>query len=204
MGLHFSIQRLVGAAPEFSGAPVLRSNSGQSAVNFAAAFPTLRSTYLYSLHLSIIVFSNILKQNPEGLDYVSTLRMFPCATKMDVIRQLVEAVSRTTPRQRVSAKTFQQAVEDELRAKGWEVFREFCVKDRGDGFRGRIDLVVTSPVRIAIELDRARVRKKSLFKLAQFDGLRFVILRQGSRVLECALQQGAPDGSNTKARRDPG
>jgi len=130
--------------------------------------------------------------------------MFPGTTKMDVIRELIEAVSRTTPRQRTSARIFQQAVEDELRAKGWEVFREVCVKDRGDGFRGRIDLVVTSPVRIAIELDRARVRKKSLFKLAQFDGLRFVILRQGSRVLECAGQQGAPDGSNTKTRRDPG
>jgi hypothetical protein len=49
-GLHFSLQRLVGAAPEFSGAPVFRSNSGHSALNFAAAFPTLRSKYLYSLH----------------------------------------------------------------------------------------------------------------------------------------------------------
>jgi len=124
--------------------------------------------------------------------------MFPAATKMDVIRQLIEAVSRTTPRQRASAKTFQQAVEDELRAKGWEVFREFCVKDRGDGVRGRIDLVVASPVRIAIELDRARVRKKSLFKLAQFDGLRFVILRQSARVLKCELQRNEPDGKKTK------
>lgn len=113
----------------------------------------------------------------ERLDYVPTPEKSPGTTKMDVIRQLIEAVSRTTARQRASAETFQQAVEDELRAKGWEVFREFCVKDRGDGVRGRIDLVVTSPVRIAIELDRARIRNKSLFKLAQFDGLRFVILR---------------------------
>ena len=101
---------------------------------------------------------------------------------MDILQQLREAVSRTNLSQRASAKTFQRAVEDALRAKGWEVSREFCVKDRGDGVRGRIDLVVTRPVRIAIELDRARMRKKSLFKLAQFDGLRFVILRQGSRV----------------------
>jgi len=156
------------------------------------------------LHSLIILLSNSMNRIPERLDYVPTPGKSPDTTKMDVIRQLIEAVSRTTARQRASAKTFQQAVEDELRAKGWEVFREFWVKDRGDGVRGRIDLVVTSPVRIAIELDRARMRNKSLFKLAQFDGLRFVILRQGSRVLECALQQGAPNGSKTKTRHDLG
>jgi len=133
----------------------------------------------------------------EGQDFIR-FRHFRPATVMDIIQQLMEAVSRTSLSQRASAKTFQQAVEDELRAKGWEVSREFCVKDRGDGVRGRIDLVVTRPVRIAIELDRARMRKKSLFKLAQFDGLRFVILRQSSCVLECALQQVEPNGSKTK------
>ena len=91
-------------------------------------------------------------------------------------------------------------MENELRAKGWKVLREFCVKDRGDGVRGRIDLVVMSPVRIAIELDRTSVRKKSRIKLAQFDGLRFVILRQSARVLEYEVQQNRHDGKDTKAR----
>lgn len=126
--------------------------------------------------------------------------MFPTATKMDVIRQLIEAVSRTSLSQRSSAKTFQQAVENELRAKGWKVFREICVKDRGDGVRGRIDLVVTSPVRMAIELDRTSARKKSRFKLAQFDGLKFVILRQGARVIQCELQAHNLSGNEAKLR----
>jgi hypothetical protein len=123
---------------------------------------------------------------------------------MNVIRQLAEAVSRTSPGQRSNAKAFQQALENELRAKGWKVLREFCVRDRGDGVRGRIDLVVTSPVRIAIELDRASVRKKSRFKLAQFDGLRFVILRQGARVMQCEHQGQRLNRSEAKMRAYPG
>ena len=106
-------------------------------------------------------------------------------TEMNVFQQLIEVVSRTSLHQRSDAKKFQQAVENELRAKGWKVLREFCVKDRGDGAGGRIDLVVTSPRRIAIELDRVGVRKKSQVKLAQFDGLKFVVLRHSGRVIAC-------------------
>jgi hypothetical protein len=121
-------------------------------------------------------------------------------TEMNVFQEIVEAVSRTTLHQRSDAKKFQRALENELRAKGWKVLREFCVKDRGDGVRGRIDLVVTNPTRLAIELDRVGVRKKSRFKLSQFDGLKFVILRQSGRVIECELRRKGNSGDNTKIR----
>jgi hypothetical protein len=59
-----------------------------------------------------------------------------------------------------------------------------------------MDLVVMSPVRIAIELDRAAIRRKSLFKLEQFDGLRFVILRKSARVIQCRPQGNEPHGTH--------
>jgi len=116
---------------------------------------------------------------------VRSTPVFLAETKMNVTRQLLEAVHRTNLKQRSTARAFQEAIEIELRKKAWKVVREFRVKDRGDGTPGRIDLAVMNPLRIGIELDRATIRKKSLFKLAQFDGLTFVILRQSARVVQC-------------------
>jgi len=71
-----------------------------------------------------------------------------------------------------------KSVERQLLALGWSVEREFEVPDRGDGKSGRIDLVVTAPHRIAIELDYLEPRVKSLMKLKTFDGDRAVVLRR--------------------------
>ena len=73
-------------------------------------------------------------------------------------------------------------METGLLAAGFKVDREFSVPDRGDGkMKGFIDLVITSPERVAIELDRKKPRKKSILKLRQFDGVKIIVLREKSR-----------------------
>jgi len=99
------------------------------------------------------------------------------------IEYLKEAVDKTTAQDRSNAGTFHSAVEYQLRLKGWLVVREFPVTGRGDHHQGRIDLVVFSPCRIAIELDKSRIREKSKFKLSLFEGLKFVILRETGEVI---------------------
>jgi len=99
------------------------------------------------------------------------------------LQHLKEVVRQTTPHERFNSKTFHDAVEFKLRSKGWLVVREFLVTSRGDGYRGRIDLVVFSPCHMAIELDWTKVREKSRFKLSLFEGLRFVILRETGEVI---------------------
>ena len=79
--------------------------------------------------------------------------------------------------------SFHDAVESALKKQGWMVIREFQVNNRGDGRRGFIDLAVMHPVRIGLELDRKSPQKKSLFKLKQFQGVRFVILRESRRII---------------------
>jgi hypothetical protein len=82
-----------------------------------------------------------------------------------------------------NAYLFHNAIENALRKQGWAVIREFQVRNGSNRRIGYIDLVVTRPIRIALELDRNTPRKKSLMKLSQFKGLRFVILRRGRRII---------------------
>jgi hypothetical protein len=84
-----------------------------------------------------------------------------------------------------NACSFHDAMEDALKMHGWTVMREFQVKNRGDGRVGYIDLVVMHPIRIGLELDRKSPKRFSLFKLSQFEGLRFVILREDKRIVPC-------------------
>jgi len=79
--------------------------------------------------------------------------------------------------------SFHDAMESALKKQGWIVIREFRVINKGDGRLGFIDLAVVHPVRIGLELDRNSPRKNSLFKLKQFKGLRFVILRESRRII---------------------
>lgn len=79
---------------------------------------------------------------------------------------------------RCDSRQFHDAFENALRALGWSVAREYPVADRGNGSPGAIDLVVTSPERIAIELDRLTPRRNSISKLSRFDGLGVVVLRE--------------------------
>lgn len=79
--------------------------------------------------------------------------------------------------------SFHDAMEDALKKQGWFVIREFQIKKRSNGRIGFIDLVVTRPIRIALELDFKSPRKNSILKLEQFFGFRFVILRKSRRVI---------------------
>jgi len=78
--------------------------------------------------------------------------------------------------------SFHDAMEHALKKQGWGVIREFQVA-KSNGHAGYIDLAVIHPVRIGLELDCKSPRKNSLFKLTQFKGLRFVILREGKRII---------------------
>jgi hypothetical protein len=76
------------------------------------------------------------------------------------------------------AKSAQLLAAELLRGAGFSVVLEVFVPDRGDGSPGRLDLVARcDDGSVAIELDAVRPRRKSLFKLRQFDGLRVVCLR---------------------------
>lgn len=55
-----------------------------------------------------------------------------------------------------------------LRIIGYTIHRQFVVENRGDGYRGKIDIIaVKPPVLAAIELDAYVPRKKSIFKVRQ-------------------------------------
>lgn len=81
------------------------------------------------------------------------------------------------------AAHFHREVAAMLEGVGWEVSREVRVQDRGDGKRGRIDIVARKDGRTAaIELDCRSARFKSLHKLASIAAdVRVVILRRRCR-----------------------
>jgi hypothetical protein len=77
-----------------------------------------------------------------------------------------------------TARALHLAAYNRLVGAGCEVVSEWEVPDRGDGRRGFVDMMVLAPERIALELDRAQPRQKSLIKLASVpDATRVVLLR---------------------------
>lgn len=82
------------------------------------------------------------------------------------------------------AKGFELLVANELKAQGYQVKREVWVDDRGDGRRGRIDLVASKDNEVhAIELDLASPRMKSALKLLEYPAThRWIVLRNKPRL----------------------
>lgn len=78
---------------------------------------------------------------------------------------LIEILRSLSSEDRHSARAFHDAFVRAIQAAGWTVHREHRVSDRGDGRPGVVDVVVTAPARLAIELDRQSPRQKSLDKL---------------------------------------
>lgn len=78
----------------------------------------------------------------------------------------------------IKAKEFEDFICNILEKKG-KIQRQVLVKNRGDGMRGKVDLVWhTEGKIIGIEIDRKTARKKSIFKLYQLQAdERWVILR---------------------------
>lgn len=66
----------------------------------------------------------------------------------------------------IPAKDFENIIAARFEELGAEVKREVLVPERGDGRRGRIDLVVAlDSTVIPIEIDRKTPRVKSIFKV---------------------------------------
>jgi hypothetical protein len=82
-----------------------------------------------------------------------------------------------------SARVLHDEMERRFHHKGLTVIRDYPVPDRGDGRRGQIDLVILEPFRMALELDTANPRKKSLIKLRSFSGERYVYLRASRQIV---------------------
>ncbi|MCR4158807.1 hypothetical protein NUK34_08070 [Kerstersia gyiorum] len=95
------------------------------------------------------------------------------------VREILESCSKIAKGE--TAREFQESFAEALRDAGCELTLEHPVDDRGDGRDGKIDILVTSPAVIGIELDRVSVRAKSVFKLGQVDGYRVAVLRSVAR-----------------------
>lgn len=88
-----------------------------------------------------------------------------------------------------NAKAVHQAIGNALKRKGMDVQWEVTVEDRGDGYRGRIDLVATwKGSSIGIEIDRLSPREKSIFKLLGSGCHGKVVVLRGAEAID------PPDG----------
>ena len=84
-----------------------------------------------------------------------------------ILNTLIDALSDSIPDwARKNASIFCAILRYKLECTGCTVRAEVEVPNRGDGRKGRIDLVVDHPFKAAIEVDRKTVRKKSIYKLS--------------------------------------
>lgn len=92
---------------------------------------------------------------------------------------IIGAISSTVFRGIERAGQFQNCVQGLLERRGWRVEREVVVGDRGDGRRGKVDLVASQAgYRVGIELDNRSPRAKSVHKLRALScDERLVVLR---------------------------
>jgi hypothetical protein len=78
------------------------------------------------------------------------------------------------------ARAAQAQIAKCLEDNGYNCVLEFPIADRGDGRRGRIDILAEkNGLKFAIEFDNAACRNKSVFKLLQTDFLKIILLRNG-------------------------
>jgi hypothetical protein len=79
------------------------------------------------------------------------------------------------------AKAAHDKITEWLGNLGYDCHKEIWVDDRGDGRRGRIDIVASNNAHtLAIEIDRLTPREKSVFKLKQVNGVIRIILLRGT------------------------
>jgi hypothetical protein len=102
-------------------------------------------------------------------------------TQVDFLRAILDGIPAKALE---TAPTFHDAVYTQLLHAGAEVRREYPVPDRGDGRAGVLDLLVTTPWVIGLELDAVNPRTKSVRKLQFVDGLRVILLRGRGPVVE--------------------
>lgn len=95
------------------------------------------------------------------------------------LRYFIEQCSREMPEwAKKRASAFNAILRYRLEQAGCDCRDEVIVPNRGDGRRGKVDIIVDAPQAIAIEVDRRSPRKKSLHKLTWFKNYEsMVILR---------------------------
>lgn len=83
-----------------------------------------------------------------------------------------------------NAKLAQNEVRNYMQSLGYKCILEYKVKDRYDGNSGRIDIVCfKNNETIAIEVDNKKPRKKSIYKLENFNAnKKYVICRNGKNI----------------------
>lgn len=75
----------------------------------------------------------------------------------------------------------ERAIAAAFRKEGWDVQTQAGIADRGDGYAGRIDIVVSrAGFKAGIEIDRESPREKSFSKLASLEAHLKVIATRGS------------------------
>jgi hypothetical protein len=78
------------------------------------------------------------------------------------------------------ARAAQAQIAKRLEDNGYNCVLEFPIADRGDGRRGRIDILAEkNGLKFAIEFDNAACRNKSVFKLLRTGFLKIILLRSG-------------------------
>ena len=98
----------------------------------------------------------------------------------DILESIISKVNNTQ-----KANQYRNDVAIFLQKDGYSVIKEVKVPNRGDGRKGKIDIVAEiNNEKTAIEIDWISPRKKSLFKLENFECKnRIVILRQSKTVI---------------------
>jgi hypothetical protein len=76
-----------------------------------------------------------------------------------------------------SAKLFHFTLIAKIREMGWQCQQEYTLKGQ-DQPTGRVDVYISHPAPVAIELDRLSPRDKSITKLRSITALRIIILRE--------------------------
>ncbi|MDH6372796.1 hypothetical protein M2444_004625 [Paenibacillus sp. PastF-3] len=88
----------------------------------------------------------------------------------------------------LNAKETQTKITSFLKKKGWSCKNELFINDRGDGKKGRVDIVAHKDgITLAIEIDRLHPRKKSILKLQGINAYRILILRG---TVKCVIPSG--------------
>lgn len=103
---------------------------------------------------------------------------------LETLEQLV-GLPKLEDFENIPARYFEKIVCAALQKFG-KVKTQVSVKDRGDGRKGKIDIVFVTPSEtVAIEIDRKFARAKSIFKVRSISpNAAFIILRSPYRIIQ--------------------
>lgn len=123
--------------------------------------------------------------------------------EVDVLQDLRHVLWLMPEERCRDAKQFHDALFLSLQQLGWSVTREYPVQDRGDGRRGVVDLFVSAPAILAMELDAVSPRQKSIAKLKSMDAQRVIVLRTGPKDNPAPAGIDAVIGTGYQGRHAP-